>query len=321
MPHQHSLEIQGHRGAQGLKPENTLPSFEAAFDAGVSSVETDVRLSADGVPVLFHDDFLTERLCRSAPGSQAAMAFHEEPLVSSHTVAELRGVLVVCDSGRFPRQTDDITPLAEIFAAREGLAPYGIVTLADLFAFARAYAGRLGKKAGKTPAQQRRATQVRFDLEIKRVPYLPEVVGDAYTGLGPGLLETKLVDTVRRANLVARTTVRSFDHRAVRQVKLLEPGIDGAVLISGTTPVSPAAVTRLARAQIYAPDFQFVDPQVIREAHIKHVRVIPWTVNEAKDWEKLLAWGVDGITTDYPDQLATWLKETGDRRQESGGKS
>jgi glycerophosphoryl diester phosphodiesterase len=318
MTHRHPVEIQGHRGARGLKPENTLPSFEAAFDAGVSSVETDVRLSADGVPVLFHDDFLTERLCWSAPGSQAAMAFQEEPLVSSYSVAELRGVLIGCDVGRFPRQTDDITPLTEIFAAREGLAPYGIVALADLFAFAQAYAGRLGKKAGKTPDQQRRAAQVRFDLEIKRVPFLPETVGDAYTGLGPGLLETKLVETVRRANLVGRTTVRSFDHRAVRQVKLLEPGIVGAVLIAGTTPVSPIAVTRLARAQIYAPDFHFVDPQVVREAHAKHVRVIPWTVNEAKDWEKLLAWGVDGITTDNPDQLAEWLRKKGDRRQETG---
>ena len=313
MTHQHPVELQGHRGARGLKPENTLPSFEAAFDAGVSSVETDVRLSADGVPVLFHDDFLTERLCRIAPGSQAAMAFQEAPFVSSFTMAELRGVLIGCDVGRFPRQTGNITPLAEIFAAREGLAPYGIVTLTDLFAFARAYAGNLGKKAGKTPAQQRRAAQVRFDLEIKRVPFLPETVGDAYTGLGPGLLETKLVETVRRANLVGRTTVRSFDHRAVRQVKLLEPGMDGAVLMAGTTPVSPTAVTRLARAQIYAPDFNFVDPQVILEAHARHIRVIPWTVNEAKDWEKLLAWGVDGITTDYPDQLATWLEEKGDR--------
>src|SRR5438874_9848586 len=94
MTRKHPLELQGHRGARGLKPENTLPSFEAAFDAGVSSVETDVRLSADGMLVLFHDDLLTERLCRLAPGSHAAVDFHEEPFLSSFSMAELRCFLV-----------------------------------------------------------------------------------------------------------------------------------------------------------------------------------------------------------------------------------
>ena len=40
----------------------------------------------------------------------------------------------------------------------------------------------------------------------------------------------------------------------------------------------------------------------------------------AKDWEKLLAWGVDGITTDYSNQLAEWLNK-GDRRQETGDRN
>src|SRR5262245_4064005 len=49
------FDLQGHRGARGLQAENTLPSFEAALDAGASSVETDVRLTRDGVAVLCHD--------------------------------------------------------------------------------------------------------------------------------------------------------------------------------------------------------------------------------------------------------------------------
>src|SRR5687767_14778811 len=53
--HGMSIEIVGHRGAAGVAPENTLPSFEAAWAAGVAWVETDVRLTRDGVPVLLHD--------------------------------------------------------------------------------------------------------------------------------------------------------------------------------------------------------------------------------------------------------------------------
>jgi glycerophosphoryl diester phosphodiesterase len=311
MPRTRSFELQGHRGARGLKPENTLPSFEAALDAGVSSIETDVRLSADGVPVLFHDDLLSDRLCRVAPGAPPGVDFHEEPYLSSFTLAELRGLLVDRnpDRRRFPRQTHELTPVAEMYAAGADLAPYAIPTVADLFAFTQAYAGSLGKKAGKSPAMQKRAHKVRFDLELKRVPYLPEAIGDNYSGLAAGSLEIKLVDTVRACKMVRRTTVRSFDHRAVRAARVLEPRFRGAVLFAGTTPVSPSAAARLARAEIYAPDYRFIDPEVVRQAHACRLTVIPWTVNEARDWEKLLAWGVDGITTDYPNDLADWLRK------------
>src|SRR5581483_10946121 len=47
--------VVAHRGASATHPENTLPAFEAALAAGAPLVELDVRLSADGVPVVVHD--------------------------------------------------------------------------------------------------------------------------------------------------------------------------------------------------------------------------------------------------------------------------
>jgi len=44
-----------HRGACALAPENTLAAFQLALDLGCDWIETDVRLTADGVPVLLHD--------------------------------------------------------------------------------------------------------------------------------------------------------------------------------------------------------------------------------------------------------------------------
>ena len=63
------FDLQGHRGARGLKPENTLPAFEVALDLGVTSVETDLHLTRDGVPVIFHDPAVSARLCRLAAGT------------------------------------------------------------------------------------------------------------------------------------------------------------------------------------------------------------------------------------------------------------
>jgi glycerophosphoryl diester phosphodiesterase len=100
--------------------------------------------------------------------------------------------------------------------------------------------------------------------------------------------------------------VRSFDHRAVAAVKKLEPGIQTALLIAHTAPVSPGELLRQAGAVLYCPDYHFVDEEVVRSSQADGGRVIPWTVNTAKDWARLLAWGVDGICTDFPDQLARY---------------
>ena len=83
-----TIDLQGHRGARGLRPENTLPSFEAAFDSGVTSVETDLHLTRDNVVVLTHDPFLTGRLCREL--SANAVPLENRPAVRALTLAQVR---------------------------------------------------------------------------------------------------------------------------------------------------------------------------------------------------------------------------------------
>jgi glycerophosphoryl diester phosphodiesterase len=307
-----TFDLQGHRGARGLKPENTLPAFEAAFDIGVTSVETDVHWTADGQAVLFHDHALGDRLCRllpRAPGPDPSL----RPPLSSLTLAELRGYCADRnpDPARFPVQDAGVTPVAAAFAAERGLDPYTPPTLDDLFAFAAAYAGALGTDAGKTERQQERAAEVRFDLELKRVPSRPEAMGDGYDGSGPAALEKGVVQAVRRAGVIGRASVRSFDHRCVLHLRALEPAIPTAVLVRGTAPVDPAALARAAGADTYCPDAEFLDELQIRQLQGAGVRVLPWTVNDPERWLALLGWGVDGITTDYPDRLARLLRERG----------
>jgi glycerophosphoryl diester phosphodiesterase len=105
--------------------------------------------------------------------------------------------------------------------------------------------------------------------------------------------------------------VRSFDHRSVRALKQAESRIDAGVLIAETAPVFPAELARSAGANVYCPDFRFLDRVQVEQAHKAGVRVIPWTVNDPADWSILLEWGVDGITTDFPDRLAAMLRQRG----------
>jgi glycerophosphoryl diester phosphodiesterase len=306
------FNLQGHRGARGLKPENTLPSFEAAFDLGVTSVETDLHLTRDDVPVLIHDPHVSLRLCRLPPGGTAPDPVTRPP-VRALTLAELRQYRadVNPDPRRFPGQDAGVTPLAQAFAEQHGFDPYAVPTLSDLFAFAEAYAGSLGVRAGKTAAQRERVRALGFDLETKRVPFRPEFIGDGWDAGQAGVLERSVMADVRAAKARPRTTVRCFDHRSLRAVRDLAPDLALAVLIAETAPLRPAQLADAADAETYCPGFEFLDEGQVKLLHAAGLQVLPWTVNDPADMSRLLDWGVDGITTDYPDRLAELLRARG----------
>jgi glycerophosphoryl diester phosphodiesterase len=292
------FELQGHRGARGLKPENTLPGFEVALDLGVTSIETDVHLTRDGVPVLIHDPRITPRLCRRPRGSTAPDP-KTEPLISQLTLAELRGYRANRnpDRKRFPEQNGSLTPLARNLARSCGIDPYTPPTLKDFLAFADSQANRAGR--------------VIFDLELKRVPYYPQVIGDEFDGAKPGLLERQVEAVVAACGKSRRVRIRSLDHRAVRAIKSLSAEVATAILVAETAPVDPVALAKAAGADTYCPDYRFLDRTQVRQCHAAGVRVLPWTVNDETDWLRLIDWGVDGITTDYPNRLAELLRSCG----------
>jgi glycerophosphoryl diester phosphodiesterase len=296
IPRSPIFDLQGHRGARGLRPENTLPGFEVAFDLGVTSTETDIHLTADGVPVLIHDPSLPD-------GRQ----------VRSLTLTQMRSYRadVNLDPKRFPQQDKSVTPLARIFAEHHEIDPYTPPTLTDLFAFAVAYAGDLGRQAGKTTAQRERAASVVLDLELKRVPFCSENVGPAFEALSAGLLERQVVDVIRAARMLGRVRVRSFDHRTLIAIRQLEPDLPMVGLIDRTIPANPVDLVRQAHAQFYAPNYEFLDEFQVCQCDVGGILVLPWTVNEVTDMERLLDWGVDGITTDYPDRLVEVLRKRG----------
>ncbi len=303
------FDVQGHRGARGLKPENTLPAFEAALDLQVTTLEADLHLTRDGVPVVCHDAVLSSRLARVAAGAKVPSP-EQRPRISTLDLAQLRQYVadVNPDPKRFPKQDSSPTPAAFTFSRQQPLHVYGVPTLEQFLAFVKAYAGDLGKIAGKSEGQRKRASEVRFNLELKRVPFHPEYIGDDFDGGKPGAFEQRVVEALRQSGAVERTTVQSFDHRSVLALRQLEPKLTGAVLIYGTAPVSVPSLVREATAQIYSPDYEFLDARQLKQAHEAKFRVVPWTVNEPEAMKRLIDLGVDGIITDFPDRLIPLLQ-------------
>lgn len=290
------FDLQGHRGARGLRPENTLPAFETALDLGVTTLELDLHLTADGEVVIWHDDAITPDKCALPADSVPPLPPDptRAPRIAALTFAELQRYR--CDHnpdpGRFPQQQ----PIATTLAGDD----YRITRLADLFDFVARYA--LSEQKG---AEQRAAAaQVQFNIETKRKPDDPAAIGDAFDGVNPGQFEREIARIVAEQGLTDRVVLQSFDHRSLWAMYSLNPAIRLAALTTGGVDLPDLAQRG---ATIWSPDFATLDPARLQEAHALGLLVVPWTVNDPVAMGRLIEMGVDGLITDRPDLLLAWL--------------
>ncbi|WP_218163364.1 esterase-like activity of phytase family protein [Nannocystis exedens] len=217
------IDLQGHRGARDLRPENTLPAMEAALDELVTTLETDVVLTADDVPVLGHDPALDVHKCRDTLGGEVPRQ------VRALTAAELQRRFVCDGLVRGPEQTHDraLSPVAVAFAAAEGLAdPYTPPTLAQWLRFVAAYADHYATGTGAShPEAARRAAnarQVRFSVETKLTPE------DAFAAR----FAERVSGAIVAAGVTERAWVQSFDFRTLLQVQDRAPAIGTVFLLA-----------------------------------------------------------------------------------------
>jgi glycerophosphoryl diester phosphodiesterase len=297
-----TFDLQGHRGARGLRPENTLAGFAYALGLGVTTLELDCGVTKDGVVVVSHDRLLNPDHTRDATGK-----FLETPgpAVVDLTYEELRQY----DVGRIKPGSE----YAAAFPEQQPVDGERIPHLADVFALVEQSGNR----------------DVRFNIETKIDPARPEQT------VSPLAFARALADAIRAAGMSARVTVQSFDWRTLRLLKELAPEIALAALTDqqpdedtievGKPGASPwlgeldvddhgGSVPKLVAAlgaKTWSPHARDLMPGLIVEAHALGLAVVPWTVNEPADMERAIAAGVDGLITDYPDRLRRVLESKG----------
>lgn len=287
-----AFDLQGHRGARGLAPENTLAAFDLALKLGVDTIESDLAVTRDGVLVLAHDPQVNPDLARldgrwiDAPG----------PVIHGLTLAELKRY----DIGRLKADT----PYARQWPQQQPADGQRYPTLAELAALVRA-AGR----------------PVRLSLETKIRP------DSGTTVPGPDTFARLVAEALEREGLAASTTIQSFDWRTLVALKRWAPDIETVCLsivspnmdtvsadASGASPWhaglterehgSVPARARAAGCAVWSPFWRNLDAAALGEARALGLRVIVWTVNDPAEMERLIALGVDGLITDYPDRAA-----------------
>ncbi len=291
-----AFDLQGHRGARGLMPENTLPAFQKALDLGVDTIECDMAITRDGVVVIHHDLKLNPDTTRGPDGQWLD---RPGPSISELTSDELQRY----DVGRLKPGTE----YARTFAQQQPVDGTRIPRLAELF--------DLVKQSGNT--------RVGFDCETKLSPLEPGAT------LEPEAFARRVIAEIRAAGMQHRMTIQSFDWRSLQVVqreapeirtmyltspRTLAPAADGtpSPWLAGFAPSAhggsvPRAV-HAAGGRIWAPNQTFLTPALLAEAHALGLTVIPWTVNDPAMIVKLLDMGVDGIISDRPDLVQIELK-------------
>ncbi|HET9632019.1 MAG TPA: glycerophosphodiester phosphodiesterase family protein [Terrabacter sp.] len=280
------FDVEGHRGAKGLVVENTLASFAAAFDAGATGVELDVRLTADGQVVVWHDAVLLPEKCL-ATGPDVVGARLEEL-----TLEQLRTVDVGSQTlAGYPDQRP--SPGARISTLDEVLAH-----------------GR------------ERAPDVWWTIELK--------VDPLHEGESAGrrqLLEGVLAG-VHEAGVERQCFVHSFDWTVLELSAQLAPDVARSALVEPSrtwVPGSPftgsvqvdgshddvCAGAAAVGAQVISPQHVLVDAAFVERAHGLGLAVLPWTVNDPERMSELLAAGVDGLVSDYPDRAVALSSPVG----------
>jgi glycerophosphoryl diester phosphodiesterase len=295
-----AFDIEGHRGARGLLPENTLPAFAKALSLGVTTLELDLGVTKDGVLVVAHDRRLNPDITRGPDGEWLAPP---GPRVRELTLAELSRH----DVGAIRPDT----AYARTFAAQTAMPGTRMPTLDQVFDLAR--------RAGNGT--------VRFDIETKISPLAPDDT------LPPDEFARLAIAAIDRAGLRGRATLQSFDWRTLAAAAKIAPDLERSYLTlergngdnvwkgRGTSPWtgldaaaygnSTPRLVHAAGGRVWSAFFRDLDEPALAEAKALGLKVLAWTVDEPADMARLVEMGVDGIITDYPDRLRAVLAAKG----------
>jgi glycerophosphoryl diester phosphodiesterase len=294
------FSIIAHRGGAGLAPENTLVAFAGAFSLDVDAVEMDVHLTADGEVVVYHDSKLKPEITRTPDGKWLK---EPGPAIRNLTLRQLKSY----DVGRVKPGTG----YAWRYPHQKPADGQRIPTLGDVFA--------LAKKRGNT--------RVQFWIEVKTSPLEPDLTPP------PEAVADAVIAVVRKADLIDRVVLLSFDWRSLVRAQKVAPEVTTAYLSRqsgrkdtiqagrpGTSPWTagldiddftgsvPRAVHSI-HGRFWLPHYRDIDQKQVKEAHDLGLKVIVWTVNQRATMRYLIDLGVDGIITDRPDVLKEVLAE------------
>ncbi|WP_305092286.1 glycerophosphodiester phosphodiesterase family protein [Prescottella sp. R16] len=286
------FDLQAHRGGMGETVEESLPGFRKAIELGVTTLELDIVMSKDGVPVVWHDPTISSKKCSdTAPATTGDPQFpYVGDAVHDLTWAQLQ--TLDCDKKQAGH------PDAETIEGNK------LIQLRDVFTLAAAH-----------------RADVHFNIETKIEADRPDLTAT------PQEYVDAILREVRAAGVVDKVMIQSFDWSSLPLVRAAEPSIPLVMLwnepkwVTGSPWTGPVdydavggdifAAAQQLGADVMSPTHTLVDANLIEGAHDAGRRVVPWTVDDPARMNELVDLGVDGIITNYPTRLRTVMADRG----------
>ena len=262
------LDWQGHRGARGLAPENTIEGVLKSLEYPITTIEIDLAVSKDGQLIVSHEPWMNPEICLTPQG---------DSIVNRVNLYELTYDEI--------KQYDCGTKFHPGFPEQQKIAAFK-PSFQELLDAVKEYCKIHSK------------TLPKFNIEVKADPQW-----DGIFTPNPQDFSALAYSFIKKNNLLGKCNVQSFDIRILNVFKDLYPEIELAYLVYTEETVATHIEKLGFVPQIYSPHFRLVNQNSIEETRNLGMKIIPWTVNSLDEMKRLIDLRVDGIITDYPNLI------------------
>ena len=267
-----SFMLLGHQGARGIMPENTIPGMLRALDLGVNVLDMDVVISRDEQVVLSHEPYFNNEISLKPDGKPISFKEEKKYNIFKMDYAEVKKFDVGSKiHSRFPGQMK--------IKAYKPLLPEVIDSV-------EAY------------VKLHKLRKPLYNIETALIRK-----GDGEFQPEAAVFIERIMETVKKKKLTKRVIIQSLDIRTLQYLHEHYPTVKTCLMIDEKEEFEDA-LTRLGFTPVYySPYYVLVGKGLVDRCHAAGVKIIPWTVNSAKELDYLISLGVDGVVTDYPNLL------------------
>ena len=260
-----------HRGARSLAPENTLAAGLRALQAGADLWELDVAMTADGVPIVIHDQSL-----HRTSNAKDVFPLRRPWWVHDSSFADIRSL----DFGSWFREADPFGQIAAGAVSEEELQSYAGERVPSL----------------EEALQFTLANDWYVNIEIKDLRGTRSDVE----------IVAKVMRLVESLEMSDRVLISSFNRSYLRQAKAINPAIAMGVLVD-RPDFNPVQLAQDLKADAYHARVSALRTAHLSLLRQEGIAVFVWTVNEETTMRSLIEKGVSGIFTDFPQLLTSIL--------------
>ncbi len=263
------LDIQGHRGARGLAPENSLPAFIMASEMGVNTLEMDVVVTKDQKLVVSHEPFFSPVFCKDSLGNEIL----QDSVINIYRLNYDQVKKFDCGTLRNLN-----------FPGQKRIAVYKPL-LEEVIDSVESFNRSNGIKA------------INYNIELKTTAQTDSIFHPS-----PEIFSDLVYKLLKEKKLLNRVTIQSFDFRTLKYFHEKYSEVELAILIENDLNWKLNIDSLRFTPEIYSCHYPLLSQENILDMQYAGMKVIPWTVNDSNEMKKLISWGVDGLITDYPDR-------------------